>query len=801
MAKREKTKRFSIQTYDTAHYRQTEQYAKVIETLFDKATDDITKAVAKGAYNPDKVFSFDDYPSVKSVMQKVTMQLASKMSAVITSGSKKQWLFACDKNDGFLNSIMDTSKVKKSQLKKMQDRNLDALSAFQKRKVDGMNLSQRIWKYTKQYQEQLEQALDVGLGEGRSAQQLSRDVRQNLKEPNRLFRRVRDKRGNLVLSKNAAAFHPGQGVYRSSYKNAMRLTRSEINMAYRESDYRRWNGLDFVVGFEIKRSNHKPLCKCKICEKLTGRYPKTFKFKGWHPQCMCYAVPILMDEEMFDANELGDLKAAFKGTQYKKLEAKNVVTDVPDGFKEWVKDNMDAQKDWKSTPYFIRDNFKDGKLSEGLKIAMPTVAMSGKVDYNKPFEQLAKQEQASWTSFINDVYPVDFDLEHACRLYGIDITTLAKDLQQAHDGNEYWREAELRASIQEKETEVQNTIARYKAQAENIIKEMTSLVKEADGWIDDLSDLYDFVVNDFNAEEGEKYPNYKQFANSKQSGTLDATKTRQKIEKAKTDYNQAIVKAKECINQYDGKVDIANLKSLMNEIRTTDRPAVDITKDITAEITKVENEWSVFQGKVQNGELAEVIETLNSTTIESRPIAKMEKEMTKEAIIAKIGGGDRTEGSCASVGLAYAANRGGLDVLDFRDGKSRDFFSTTNNLRDIVRKCGGIVEEHLASGIEMMRKTEIGKEYYLVIGRHAAIVRQVSKGKYEYLELQSSWNNGWHHLDAKVFGWRFVAKGRCYRPSLIDIDLLTADKGFQRMMTYINTAEAEQVKGKNGTIK
>ena len=155
MAKREKTKRFSIQTYDTAHYRNTEQYTKVIETLFDKATDDITKVVAKGTYNPDKAFSFDDYPSAKATMQKVTKQLASKMTAVITSGSKKEWLFACDKNDGFISSIMDTSKVKKSQLKKMQDRSLDALSTFQKRKVDGMNLSQRVWKYTKQYQEQL----------------------------------------------------------------------------------------------------------------------------------------------------------------------------------------------------------------------------------------------------------------------------------------------------------------------------------------------------------------------------------------------------------------------------------------------------------------------------------------------------------------------------------------------------------------------------------------------------------------------------------------------------------------------
>lgn len=366
MAKRQKVKRFSVQTFDAAHYRQTEQYTQAVDALFDKATAEIARAAAKGKYDPDKPFSFDDYPSVKAVMQSVTKQLASRITTVIETGSKKQWLFACSKNDGFISSILDTSKLSKAQLKKMQDQNLDALKTFQGRKVEGMNLSQRIWKYVGQYREQLEAALDAGLGEGRSAAQLSRDVRQNLKDPNRLFRRVRDKRGNLVLSKAARAFHPGRGVYRSSAKNAARLTRSEINMAYRESDYLRWQSLDFVVGFEVKRSNHEPLCKCDICEKLKGRYPKHFKFRGWHPQCMCYAVPILMDEETFDENELGDLKAALRGTQYKRLEAKNVVVDVPDGFKEWVKEHEEAQANWSSTPYFIKDNFTDGKLSKGL---------------------------------------------------------------------------------------------------------------------------------------------------------------------------------------------------------------------------------------------------------------------------------------------------------------------------------------------------------------------------------------------------------------------------------------------------
>lgn len=392
MAKRQKTTRFSIQGFDLNHYRTTEQYAAAVQALFDRATLAIAQSATRRTIDPDKPFSFDDYPEVKAELQKVVGQLASQLQTTIETGSKNQWLFACDKNDGFLASIMDTSKLSKARLKKMQDRNLDALSTFQARKVAGMDLSQRVWRYVGQFRDQLETALDVGLGEGRSAQQLARDVKKNLREPDRLFRRVRDKRGNLVLSKAARAFHPGQGVYRSSVKNAQRLTRSEINMAYRESDFLRWQQLDFVVGFEIHRSNHKPLCKCKMCDRLQGRYPKTFKFKGWHPQCMCYAVPILMEEETFDENELGDLKAALRGTEYKKKQSRNLVTDVPDGFKEWVAENMEASAGWASTPYFIKDNFVDGDLSKGLKIALPTVEPDvpdvPKFNYDSPNDAL-----------------------------------------------------------------------------------------------------------------------------------------------------------------------------------------------------------------------------------------------------------------------------------------------------------------------------------------------------------------------------------------------------------------------------
>lgn len=791
------------------HYRETEAYAQAVQSLYDKATLAITRAAARGKVDPDTPFSFDMYPSVQREMQRITEQLASRVTTVIETGSKKQWLFACDKNDAFLSSIMDTSKVSKARLKKMQDRNLDALAAFQGRKVDGMNLSQRVWKYVGQFKDQIENALDVGLGEGRSADELSRDVRQNLRDPNRLFRRVRDKRGNLVLSKRAAAFHPGRGVYRSSYKNAMRLTRSEVNMAYRESDWQRWQSLDFVVGFEIHRSNHEPLCKCDTCEKLVGRYPKTFKFKGWHPQCMCYATPILMDEETFDENELGDLKAALKGTTYKHQQAKNVVSDVPDGFKAWVKDHVEAQKGWASTPYFIKDNFVDGQLGKGLKIAMPTTTPAGKVDFHVPFDKLSVGEQLKFESEMANRHDDDWELLHACGLYGIDVAwynTMCKDV---YTKKEYWRVAELNAARDRLKAQVMAKIAEAKAKALQAINDYENAIKDAGEWIGDMSYKVVDARNMMQDEASEPYPNYISLLNSANGGSLDASRIRAAIDKAKADYTQTIADANACIAKCGGVVDVAKLKALIAEKRTPARNALVIIKDIQNEIKEVERKWN----ESQNGKLDTISDNCKTQGIDYRDVVMHKEKLSADDVIKRISGGDTTVGSCSSMAFTFAANMGGMDVLDYRGGKSCDFFSRASNICSIAEKVGGVVNKNyndFTNAKQLLATTLTNKYYYFTCGKHAAIVRKTEKG-YEYLELQnaSAERNGWHELTTERLKNRFGAQkshtmfGSKYetKECIIDIDLLIKDAGFRKMMGYINTASGNQKKGAHGSEK
>ena len=181
-------------------------------------------------------------------------------------------------------------------------------------------------------------------------------VKGSLQEPDRLYRRVRNERGELVLSKNAKSYHPGPGQYRSSYRNAQRFTRSETNRAYRTADFERWAQLNFVVGIEIRVSDNHP--ERDICDDLAGRYPKGFKFVGWHPNCRCHAVAILASDD--EISTLTDM--ILMGEDISKFQSKVEVKRPPKAFVMWIHNNRERMNDAASLPYFIRDNSRYAKV-------------------------------------------------------------------------------------------------------------------------------------------------------------------------------------------------------------------------------------------------------------------------------------------------------------------------------------------------------------------------------------------------------------------------------------------------------
>lgn len=348
------------------HLLRLNQYSGRVTRIYNKYVDEFTKLAGSLNIDPKKPFSFDDYPQTKENITKAMQKIVEEVKIEIDRGTREEWLESSNKNDSLVDRILLSSGIPREKLEQFYNHNLEALGTFQNRKDGtGLGLSDKIWNYTEQYKQEIELSIDTALGDGRPATKLSGDVRNYLKEPNKLFRRVRDRRGNLVLSKHAKAYNPGRGTYRSSYKNAMRLAVSEINMAYKESDQTRWEQLPFVIGYEIKLSGNHP--KPDICDDLKGQYPKTFKFKGWHPFCRCYVISLLCT----DAERQRLQIMILNGEDLSKFSPSGVVRDVPDGFKQWVKANAERAKEWNSTPYFIRDNFKQGQLSKGLDLKIP----------------------------------------------------------------------------------------------------------------------------------------------------------------------------------------------------------------------------------------------------------------------------------------------------------------------------------------------------------------------------------------------------------------------------------------------
>lgn len=121
----------------------------------------------------------------------------------------------------------------------------------------------------------------------------------------------------------------------------------------------------------------------------------------------------------------------------------------------------------------------------------------------------------------------------------------------------------------------------------------------------------------------------------------------------------------------------------------------------------------------------------------------------------------------------------------------------------------------MTRGKAFLKNVEAGKEYYLSVGSHAAIVRK-SGDKLQYLELQTAgeqhlsrwYENGWHDFDyygiEGTLKWRFGCTKKStfsMYDAMYDIEKFDAEDDFRRILGYINTAEDEQRKGSSGTIK
>lgn len=324
-----------------------EKFTREQRIIFDRVARSIANLINKPEIRFTKG-SMNFPPYIRREITKIITVFHDDTLKLMEDYTTEAWQISNTKNDAIVSNYLKVlGKATGVEAGQYFLKNTSALEGFLSGKHGTETLSESVWKVARQLRGEMEIHLGLGITNGDSADKISQRIRQYLNNPEALFRRVRDKEtGRLMASRAMAAYHPGQGIYRSAYKNAVRVARSTTNMAYLMSDHIRWGQMDMVIGKRISLSaSHPDYNFPEICELCEGDYPKDFIWTGWHPQCLCNQTPILSDEKDF-----------LKYLETGKKTPPKMITKYPSEFVRFAKNNYEKFSGYKSVPFWLEDN-------------------------------------------------------------------------------------------------------------------------------------------------------------------------------------------------------------------------------------------------------------------------------------------------------------------------------------------------------------------------------------------------------------------------------------------------------------
>ena len=262
--------------------KRLDRYCVAVRRAYDECSNKAAKvAYSSGYVTGDVPFSFSSYPELTSRIDKVMSTYRKDMETIIVSGMKKEWDRANNVQTEFAQRTLKYYyKDEEGSKKRIYYKpNYEARDAFIARKDNGITLSSRIWNLSESYKKGIEKTISIALERGTDSKTLAKQLAKYLKETDKVNKEYKKRYGVNGDAENVDW-------------RALRLARSEINMAYRRAEQERWRQYDFVIGFRVhtSESSHG---KVDICDELQGDYPKWFDFWGWHPCCRCYSEPIL----------------------------------------------------------------------------------------------------------------------------------------------------------------------------------------------------------------------------------------------------------------------------------------------------------------------------------------------------------------------------------------------------------------------------------------------------------------------------------------------------------------------------
>ena len=153
--------------------------------------------------------------------------------------------------------------------------NGQAMDALMRTSYGGIAFSRRVWDVTWSVERQIRNQINLAVLTGTSANKVARNIRSYLGLPE-TFRGLAFKE-----------FLPGPGIYKSAYKNALRLAGTEINRAFNEGLIRYAKEKKWVKGWIWRIGSGNP---CEDCLDLAGNYfsKGDAPFIPLHPFCACY---------------------------------------------------------------------------------------------------------------------------------------------------------------------------------------------------------------------------------------------------------------------------------------------------------------------------------------------------------------------------------------------------------------------------------------------------------------------------------------------------------------------------------
>lgn len=301
----------------------------------------------------DALFNFDNFPELKARLDDIFADYFKDSVLCFKQGMTDGVALAFSHDTGELGGF---SVLSDKSIKALRNATATAFISSRLKTEKGLNLSQRIWNYCQQAKSEFEMAMSNviadGIKSGTSAEDIARNIKQYLNDPDRMYRRyhtvkvlkngkkkdvVTWRRRRVIDGKVRFIEEPlenvGTGVYRSSRMNTLRVARTEINAAYLRGHNARWAKEPFVIGQWIHRS---PQHKIEdICDELEGRYPKQFIFAGWHPSCMCTADPIMIEGE--ERKRFYD--RLYAGEDMSNYVSPHNIDNVPDNYKQYILNN------------------------------------------------------------------------------------------------------------------------------------------------------------------------------------------------------------------------------------------------------------------------------------------------------------------------------------------------------------------------------------------------------------------------------------------------------------------------------